>query len=144
MQDLKAGDSGIKQDHGRPPLKTERVTGPKHVFAALLYSLGGIRRLWSETAFRHEVLLAVLVLSGLFALGASAQNLVIAGILALLLIAVEALNTAIEILVDNASPDWSEFARDAKDLGSLAVFCLLLANGLYLIFTVYPLIFPTP
>jgi diacylglycerol kinase (ATP) len=125
-------------------MRPERVTGPKHVIAALLYSLGGIRRLWAETAFRHEVLLAALVLGGLFALGASAQTLVIAAILALVLIAVEALNTAIEILVDNASPEWSEFARDAKDLGSLAVFCLLLANGLYLIFALYPLIFATP
>lgn len=144
MQILKTEDRAIAQDQGQKKVKPERVTGPKHVIAALLYSLGGVRRLWAETAFRHEVLLAVLVLSGLFALGASLQNLVFAAILALLLIAVEALNTAIEVLVDNASPEWSEFARDAKDLGSLAVLCLLLANGLYLIYAAYPLIFTGP
>lgn len=144
MQNLTPKEGAIVQKKAQPRMKPDRVTGPKHIIAALLYSLGGIRRLWAETAFRHEVLLAVLVLGGLFALGASAQNLVIAGVLALILIAVEALNTAIEILVDNASPEWSEFARDAKDLGSLAVLCMLLANGLYLIYAAYPLIFPAP
>jgi len=48
------------------------------------------------------------------------------------LVAAEALNTAIECLVDHLAPDWQEFARDAKDLGSLATMCLLIANGLYL------------
>ena len=39
------------------------------------------------------------------------------------LIAVEALNTAIECIVDHLASDWQEFARDAKDLGSLATMC---------------------
>lgn len=53
----------------------------------------------------------------------------------LVLIAVEALNTAIEVLVDHLSPGWSQFAKDAKDLGSLActIGALLLYSGVALI-----------
>lgn len=50
----------------------------------------------------------------------------------LVLIAVEALNTAIECIVDHLAPNWEAFARDAKDLGSLATMCLLIAIGVYL------------
>jgi len=134
-------ENAISQEQEKPRARPQPVTGLRHIYAAFTYSLGGIRRLWAETAFRHEVVLAVVLLVGLYALGATVERLAIAGVLALVLIAVEALNTAIECLVDNASPEWSEFARDAKDLGSLAVMCLLLANGLYLAVTAYPLIF---
>ncbi len=51
--------------------------------------------------------------------------------LVLLLVATEALNTALEVLVDHLSPGWSEFAKDAKDLGSLAVACVVAINMLY-------------
>jgi diacylglycerol kinase (ATP) len=113
-------------------LKPDRITGIKHVFAATSYSIGGIKRLWGETAFRHEVLLYLIVLGIFAAIGANMAEFLAATILALLLIATEALNTAIEVVVDHISPDWNEFARDAKDLGSLAVMCLLIANGLFL------------
>ncbi len=119
------------QPEGRP--KPARVTGPKHLIAAGMYSIGGLKRLWAETAFRHEVLVIVVVLAGLFLFGASLLQILIATILLLLLIATEALNTALECIVDHVSPGWAEFARDAKDLGSLAVLCILLANGVWLV-----------
>lgn len=112
--------------------KPERITGIRHVFAATRYSISGLKRLWGETAFRHEVLLYVIVIGCFAAVGASLGDYIIASILALALIATEALNTAIEAVVDHISPDWNEFARDAKDLGSLAVMCLLIANALFL------------
>lgn len=98
-----------------------------------MYSIGGLKRLWAETAFRYEVLVIVVVLAGLFLFGASLLQILIATILLLLLIATEALNTALECIVDHVSPGWAEFARDAKDLGSLAVLCILLANGVWLV-----------
>ncbi|HGG65337.1 MAG TPA: diacylglycerol kinase [Rhodobacteraceae bacterium] len=119
------------------PQKPERTTGIKHVFAAASYSLGGIKCLWKEAAFRQEVLLYLLVIAGFFLIGATIEEYLIATALALLLVAVEALNTAIEAVVDHVSPDWSEFARDAKDLGSLAVMCLLIANGLFLAYVLW-------
>ncbi|MNY78719.1 Prokaryotic diacylglycerol kinase [compost metagenome] len=49
----------------------------------------------------------------------------------------EAVNTAIEELVDRISPEISTVGRNAKDLGSFAVFCLLVANGLYAGYVVF-------
>jgi diacylglycerol kinase (ATP) len=54
----------------------------------------------------------------------------------LILFAVEALNTAIEELVDRISPEISTVGRHAKDLGSFAVFCLLAVNGLFALYVV--------
>ena len=119
------------------PDKPDRVTGIKHVFAATRYSIGGIKRLWSEAAFRQEVLLYIVVMGIFAAIGANMGEFLAASILALLLLATEALNTAIEAVVDHISPEWNEFARDAKDLGSLAVMCLLIANGLFLAYVLW-------
>lgn len=117
--------------------KPDRITGIKHIFAAARYSIAGIKRMWGETAFRHEVLL-YLIIMGIFAgIGATFGEFIAASILALMLIATEALNTAIEAVVDHISPEWNEFARDAKDLGSLAVMCLLIANVLFLAYVLF-------
>jgi len=113
-----------------------RYSGWRHLFAATQYSFGGLKRLMQESAFRQELLLlpGVLILHLLFS--AEPIVLVLSVVLFLLLIAIEAVNTAIECLVDHLSPEWAEFAKHAKDLGSFAVFCLLLANGLLAGFSV--------
>ena len=117
--------------------KPPRKSGIAHFFAAAGYSLGGLKRLAHESAFRQELALIVLLLLGLALFGASLPELMGALALGLVLIAVEALNTALEVLVDHLSPGWSQFAKDAKDLGSLAVACtigaLLLYAGIVLI-----------
>ena len=112
--------------------KPPRISGPAHVLAATSYSVGGVRRLWGETAFRQEALAFVGALALLWGLGASLVEFGLLLGLFFLLVAVEALNTAIECIVDHLAPDWQEFARDAKDLGSLAVMCVLLAAGVFL------------
>lgn len=114
-----------------PRRVAERVTGPAHVWAAATYSAGGLRCLWRETAFRHEMLGLAVCIVVLLAVGASLVEHVALVALFLALFAVEALNTAIERIVDLVSPDWDERARDAKDLGSLTVACLLAVVGLY-------------
>lgn len=116
-----------------PKPKPERITGIRHFFAAASYSIGGVKRLWQETAFRHIVAVFVACLILLFAIGATLSQIGIFLILFFLLVAVEALNTAIECIVDHLAPNWEVFARDAKDLGSLATMCLLFANGIYLL-----------
>lgn len=112
------------------PPKPARKTGLAHFFAAAGYSAGGLRRLWQESAFRQEMLglVAVPVVLRIFD-GTVLHYLVFAG-LALLVVALEALNTALECIVDHLTSDWAEFARDAKDLGSLAVLCGLLCHVL--------------
>jgi len=112
---------------GKPP----RKTGIAHFFAAASYSAGGLQRLAKESAFRQEAGIGVLALAALWFFGATCGELVLFAVLLLVLIAVEALNTALEVLVDHLSPDWSQFAKEAKDLGSLAVACVIGAMALY-------------
>jgi diacylglycerol kinase (ATP) len=118
-----------------------KETGLKHLFAAARYSSQGLTRLWKEAAFRHEVLAfgAGLVLLGV--IGAPVPHYLIFAVLMLLLFAVEALNTAIEEIVDRVSPEFSSAARNAKDLGSFAVFCLLLANGGFVLYSLVSTLF---
>lgn len=51
-----------------------------------------------------------------------------------MLFATEALNTAIEEIVDHISPKWSLAVRNAKDLGSLAVGLVSLVVAGYIAF----------
>ena len=111
-------------------IKPARKTGIAHFFAAASYSAAGIRRLWAESAFRQEMLGLVVVPGVLWVFGGTLQHYLAFAGLALLVIALEALNTALECLVDHLTSDWAEFARDAKDLGSLAVLCGLLCHVL--------------
>lgn len=128
-------DPAPHADIGRP--KPARKTGVAHFMAAAGYSIGGARRLLREAAFRQE-LLALAGLAVVFAgVGASVPEFLGLLILSLGVLAVEAVNTAIEELVDRASPEWSEFARDTKDMGSFAVMCLLVATGLYAGYVVF-------
>jgi diacylglycerol kinase (ATP) len=119
----------MMQDKAKPP----RKTGIAHFFAAAGYSAAGLQRLAQESAFRQEALFGVVALAGLALWGASALQLLGMAALVLLLIATEALNTALEVLVDHLSPGWSQFAKDAKDLGSLAVACVVGINLIYVI-----------
>lgn len=105
--------------------KPPRKSGVAHFFAAASYSLGGLQRLSRESAFRQEVALIAGLLVLFLVLGASLPEVLGLLALGLALIAVEALNTALEVLVDHLSPGWSAFAKDAKDLGSLAVACTI-------------------
>jgi diacylglycerol kinase (ATP) len=111
--------------------KPPRKTGVAHFFAAAGYSMAGAHRLWRESSFRQEVLaLAVLVIVFLV-FGATASEILGLLLLGLLVLLVEALNTALEEVVDHLSPGWSVFAKNAKDMGSFAVACALAATGLY-------------
>ncbi len=113
-----------------------KLTGISHFFAAASYSLGGFKRLIKEAAFRQELLFAAVALILLLAVGATLVELMIAVMLFLVLFAVEALNTAIEEVIDRISPEISSVGKHAKDLGSFAVLCMLAACGLFLLFTV--------
>lgn len=118
------------------PKKTIKKHGIRHVLAALSYSWCGAQRLWKETAFRHEILAIGLIFLLFYMIGASSFFFVASFFLFLITIAVEALNTAIEEVVDLVSPQWSLKAKYAKDLGSFAVFLLLLCHGIFTLFVV--------
>ena len=114
----------------------EKAATFRRIVASFRYSMQGFSRLWLEAAFRQEVY-AFLIGIVIFAVaGAGFADYFIYVILMLVLFCVEALNTAIEELVDRVSPEISVVGRHAKDLGSFAVFCLLCANGLFALYVV--------
>ena len=119
---------------GQAPI--DKKTGFSHLLAAASYSAGGARRLLGEAAFRHELIAFVVAMVLFAAVGASLFQYIALVILFLLMVAFEALNTAIEEIVDRVSPEISEMGKHSKDLGSFAVFCLIVANAVYAGFVV--------
>ncbi|MDR0809058.1 MAG: diacylglycerol kinase [Gemmobacter sp.] len=112
-----------------PDPEQRRVVSPRggllHVIDAAGYSLAGLRRLLNETAARLELLGICAVALAFLWRGAALWHWAAFAGLAALVLTVEALNTAVEVLVDHVSPGWSQMAKDAKDLGSLAVGLML-------------------
>lgn len=106
-----------------------KKTGFSHLLAAATYSADGARRLLGESAFRHELIAFVVAMVLFIVVGATLFEFVAMTILFLLMIAFEALNTAIEEIVDRVSPEISKMGKHSKDLGSFAVFCLIIANA---------------
>lgn len=106
-----------------------KKTGFNHIRASFGYSVSGARYLLREQAMRHEVLMLA-VASVLFALvQAPVSDYLTLTALFILVVCVEAINTAGETIVDKVSPEISEFAKKTKDLLSFAVFCTLLLFG---------------
>jgi len=108
--------------------------GIARVLAALFYSLDGlISGIRNEEAFRQEAILFVLLLPALYFLPLSLQFKLMLLAANTLVLIVELLNSAIEAVVDLASPDYNILAKRAKDMGSAAVLLtLLLTGGLWL------------
>ena len=101
--------------------------GLRRLINALGYSRDGIAAAWrNEAAFRQEILLAAIALPLAFYLGKTGvERALMIGSVILILI-VEILNSAVEAVVDKASPEKSELAKRAKDMGSAAVLLSLI------------------
>ena len=91
----------------------------------------GLRAAWRhEASFRLEAMLAVvLVPLGLW-LGEGGVEKLLLVLGPLLVLSAELLNSAIEAVVDKVSPEFNELAGRAKDMGSAAVFVLLVLVAL--------------
>lgn len=102
------------------------TTGLQRIINATRYSMHGFRAAYhNEAAFRQELLLVgVAVLAAAFLADTLLQWLLLVGS-GLLVLVVELLNSAVEAIVDHASPEWNELAGRAKDMGSAAVFTSL-------------------
>lgn len=101
--------------------------GLTRLWNALGYSRDGIGAAWTnEAAFREEILLAAVTIPLAFYLGKNGvERALMIGAILLILI-VEILNSAVEAVVDKASPEKSELAKRAKDMGSAAVLFSLI------------------
>ncbi len=100
-------------------------TGLHRVWHAALYSLAGLRAGWTETAFRQEALVAIVLLPLALWLGQNwLERAALVGSVLLVLI-VELLNSGIEAAVDRIGPQWHDLSKRAKDMGSAAVLLSL-------------------
>lgn len=86
----------------------------------------GLRFGLSQPAFLTECLFAAVLLPCALWVGKDWQGVVLLWAVTVLVLVTEMLNTALELLVDRVSPEWSEMAKNAKDAGSAAVFLTLL------------------
>ena len=107
-------------------------TGLHRLWHATRYSLNGLRAGWSEKAFRQEAIAAMVLVPLAFWLGRSwAEVAILAGV-AVLLMVVELLNSAVEAAIDRIGPEWHALSKRAKDLGSAAVLLtVLLCAGVW-------------
>jgi diacylglycerol kinase (ATP) len=99
----------------------------KRVFTAMRYSSQGFKAAWvHEAAFRTEAVLALIAVILAFITPFTAmQRIVLLGCWVFVIV-VELLNSAIEAIVDLASPAMHELAGRAKDIASAAVMTSLL------------------
>lgn len=105
--------------------------GLTRLINALGYSRDGIAAAWkNEAAFREEVLLAAIAIPLAFYLGKTGvERALLVGSIIFILI-VEILNSAVEAVVDKASPEKHDLAKRAKDMGSAAVLFSLINAAL--------------
>jgi diacylglycerol kinase (ATP) len=107
---------------------------------ALGYSRDGIAAAWkNEAAFREEVLLAAIAIPLAFYLGKTGvERALLVGSIIFILI-VEILNSAVEAVVDKASPEKHDLAKRAKDMGSAAVLFSLINAAVIWACVLWPL-----
>ncbi len=102
-------------------------TSVARIWNAFLYSMEGISAAFKdETAFRQEVLLAVILIPTALLLPANGTGKALMLASVLLVLIVELINSAIEAVVDRISPEHHPLAKRAKDFGSAAVLLSLI------------------
>lgn len=100
---------------------------PSRIFKATIWSLQGLRAAWlHESSFRLEVYLFVILAPLGWWLGESGvERALLIGSM-LLVLSIELLNSAIEAVIERFGDEHHELAGRAKDMGSAAVFVLML------------------
>jgi len=100
---------------------------PARILLAAKWSMQGLRAAWlHESSFRLEVYLFVILAPLGWWLGENGveRALMIGSVL--LVLSIELLNSAVEAVIERYGPEHHELAGRAKDMGSAAVFVLLL------------------
>ena len=101
--------------------------GPGRILKATVWSLQGVRAAWMhESSFRLEVYLLVVMAPLALWLGQTpVERALLVGSM-LLVLSAELLNSAIEAVIERYGPEHHELAGRAKDMGSAAVFVLMM------------------
>jgi diacylglycerol kinase (ATP) len=106
-------------------------TGLSRILYAAVYSWQGIVAACKhESAFRQELILAVLMIPAAFWLGRGIHEYILLVGSVLLVLIVELLNSGIEAIVDRVGHELHELSGRAKDMGSAAVLISLLLVAL--------------
>lgn len=107
-----------------------KFTGIKRILRAFIFSRDGFKYMLREDAFRQEILLTIIASISLFFLNISLtmKTFMLASLLFVLV--VETLNTGIERIVDMATKEFHSLAKEAKDMGSLAVLISFIIAGI--------------
>jgi len=101
------------------------------VVRAFGYSINGLRAAYRyESAFRQELILAVVMIPAGCWLGRNAVERTLLVGTVLLVLVTELLNSAVEAAVDRQGTDRNELAGRAKDMGSAAVLMAMLITAL--------------
>jgi len=109
--------------------KLKTKTGIGRIWAAFFYSLNGLRlAISNEAAFRQEACIVVVLLVVLLFLPIAILWKGLLFFATTSILVVELLNSAIESVVDIASPEYHDLAKRAKDLGSAAVLVTILVT----------------
>jgi len=100
--------------------------GIKRLINACFFSFAGFKATWThEEAFRQEVVLFVVTTPLAIWLGETAiEKLLLIGSIVLVML-VELLNSAVEVVVDRVGLEHHELSGRAKDIGSAAVMMSL-------------------
>lgn len=102
--------------------KTKNPLGLKRIFSAFGYSIDGLKHAaGKEPAFQQELMFLVAMTVGAFLLPFPIEIIIAITISHLFILIVELLNSAIEAVVDKASPEYHDLAKQSKDMGSAAV-----------------------
>jgi len=100
--------------------------GIERILAAAGNSLKGFKEAWrNEAAFREECLLLCFFFPAAFWLGENGTQIAILLMSCFIVLIVELLNTAVEVVVDRVSMERHELSGRAKDVASAAVFLSL-------------------
>ena len=101
--------------------------GPARILKAARWSLQGLAAAWMhESSFRLEVYLFAILTPLALWLGQDAVERVLLVGSMLLVLAAELLNSAIEAVIERYGAEYHELAGRAKDMGSAAVFVLMM------------------
>jgi len=105
---------------------TYRIRGWYGVIKAARWSLQGLRATWQhESSFRTEVYLLIIAAPLALWLGQSGLERALLLGSCLLVLAAELLNSAVEAVIERYGNTPHELAGRAKDMGSAAVFVLI-------------------
>jgi len=101
--------------------------GPAGIWRATVWSLQGLRAAWlHESSFRLEVyLFLVLGPLGVLLGGTGVERALLVGS-CVLVMAMELMNSAMEAVIERYGAEHHELAGRAKDMGSAAVFVLMM------------------